>query len=71
MKASEETTLFRRRDMPRNEVVRIGDVLALADLDAGGYVVGDAVVSDSLAVAVAEEEEFRPSLSPHDIASAQ
>ena len=57
--------------MMRNEVVRIGDVLALADLDAGGYVVGDAVVSDSLAVAVAEEEEFRPSLSPHDIASAQ
>jgi hypothetical protein len=57
--------------MPRNEVVRIGDVLALADLDAGGYVVGDAVVSDSLAVAVAEEEEFRPSLSPQEIASAQ
>ena len=55
---------------PRKAEVRIGDVLALADLDSGGYVVGDAVVSDSLAVA-AEDDDFKPPLAPQDLAASQ
>ena len=51
------------------EVVRIGDVLALADLEAGGYVIGDDVVSESLFVS--HEASFLPSLAPNQLEMAQ
>jgi len=53
----------------KHDVVRIGDVIALADLEAGGYVVGDDVVGDSLYVE--PEDAFMPPLSPHQLDTAQ
>ena len=52
------------------EVLRIGDVIALADLEAGGFVIGDDVVSDELSLAQVEDP-FLPALAPHELELAQ